>query len=536
MNAWDLFVFRKARQQLSTQSLLEDLRNTTDPADALVRAGELETGLADAHADAHADATPAMAAIVDDYAEALCGAVPAQPAILKMALPETIVCAHTEGFSFYGLHPLDFADLAAAIHMKFTPEVAIIGIRSAGAVLSAVVKAVLQSHGKKADRITVRPEGEPYRRTASFTAAQLAWIRQRRNADFLIVDEGPGFSGSTFLSVAAALADAGVPHTQIVLMGSRPFDSIKLNAQWRTFTIAYGRRGPADAKTCIGNGYWRQHLYPELSHWPACWTEMERAKHLSADGKCFLKFEGFGRYGERARQQATILAEEKFSPRCTGFDSGYARYDFVKAHPLRAEDASPALLAHIARYCSFRAQNFPAPAASVDTRSLSNMLQRNLALCNTEAISETYRIAQSANRADASIPVERPVYADCCMRPHEWLQTPAGQILKTDAVGHAEGHLLPGAVDIAWDLAGTILEWRLNPAQTDFFLNEYRRQSHDNARNRLDQYLLLYAVFRMAYTCMGATSMAAWRESKYLRRDSEWYASQINKFLQPAAA
>jgi hypothetical protein len=533
MNAWDLFVFRKAREQLSTQTLLEDLRNTTDAADALVRAGELETGLA----DADSDATAAMAAIVDSHAEALCQAGPGQSAMLKMALPETILCGHTEGFSFYGLHPLDFADLADAIHTKLPPAVAIIGIRSAGAVLSAVVKAVLQSHGKKADRITVRPRGEPYQRIASFTAAQLAWIQQRRNADFLIVDEGPGFSGSTFLSVAAALSSAGVPHTQIALMGSRPFDSIQRNAQWRTFNIAYGRRGPADAKTCIGNGYWRQHLYPELSHWPACWTEMERAKHLSADGECFLKFEGFGRYGERARQQATILAEEKFSPRCNEFDSGYARYDFVKARPLRPEDASPALLAHIARYCAFRAQSLPAPAATVDTRSLSNMLQRNLALCNNGAIPESYWNGQSATKADAtSIPVERPVYADCCMRPHEWLQTPAGQILKTDAVGHAEGHLLPGPVDIAWDLAGAILEWRLNPAQTDFFLNEYRRQSHDNARNRLDQYLLLYAVFRMAFTSMGATSMAAWRESKYLRRDSDWYASQTNKFLQPAAA
>ncbi len=246
---------------------------------------------------------------------------------------------------------------------------------------------------------------------------------------------------------------------------------------------------------------------------------MERAKHLSADSRCFLKFEGFGRYGERSRRQAALLAAERFSPALAGSDSGFAAYDFVQGRPMRHQDVTPALLSHIARYCAFRVRNFPAPAASVDTRSLANMQHRNLNLHNGVG-SET-----------VSIPVERPVYADCTMRPNEWLLTRDGHVLKTDAVGHAEGHLLPGPVDIAWDLAGTIIEWRLSSALTDFFLKEYRRHSGDNVRDRLDTYLLLYSVFRMAFCSMGATSMAAWRESKYLRRDSEWYASLAQEHL-----
>jgi hypothetical protein len=523
MNAWNLFVFRKAREELSTRSLIAELQNEirySISADALVRAGEIETGLA----DCGSAGAPAMAAIVDDLARALCGAHQPDRSRLDAALeqldgPASIQCGHTEGFSFYGLHPLDFADLVAKVSKGLAPDVAILGIRSAGAALSAVVQAALQSQGKKAERTTVRPEGEPYQRRTIFTAAQLAWVREKlsQNADFAVVDEGPGFSGSTFLSVVNALVAAGVPHAQIVLLGSRPFNEVKRgisgSAQWRTCNIAYGMRGPSQAKTYIGNGFWRQHLYPELSHWPACWTEMERAKHLSADGRCFLKFEGFGRYGERCRQQATVLAAEKFSPVLSGFDSGFAAYEFVQGRPMRQEDVTPALLSHIARYCAFRVRNFPAPDASVDTRSLSNMLRRNLSLLHGREL-ET-----------VSIPVEYPVYADCSMRPHEWLLTREGHVLKTDAVGHAEGHLLPGPVDIAWDLAGTIMEWRLTPTQTEFFLGEYFRQSGDDVRHRLEAYLLLYSAFRMAFCSMGASSMAAWRESKYLRRDCEWYAS-----------
>src|SRR5260370_5365127 len=138
--------------------------------------------------------------------------------------PARVLGAHPEGFSYYGLNPLDFADLARRISCDLPSRVNVVGIRSAGTVLGTVVAAQLRSCGKSVDGITVRPAGEPYHRETTFDKAQLEWIRRglRQPAAFLVVDEGPGFSGSTFLSVAQALADASLPSASITLMGDGP--------------------------------------------------------------------------------------------------------------------------------------------------------------------------------------------------------------------------------------------------------------------------------------------------------------------------
>ena len=59
----------------------------------------------------------------------------------------------------------------------------------------------------------MRPEGHPFDRILRWSDKQLAWFAKASRADamFVIVDEGPGLSGSSFLSVAEALCDAGVP-------------------------------------------------------------------------------------------------------------------------------------------------------------------------------------------------------------------------------------------------------------------------------------------------------------------------------------
>ena len=49
-----------------------------------------------------------------------------------------------------------------------------------------------------------------------------------------------------------------------------------------------------------------------------------------------------------------------------------------------------------------------------------------------------------------SLRLQRPVIADSRMQPHEWLLTPAGQVLKTDSGSHGDDHFFPGPTDIAW--------------------------------------------------------------------------------------
>jgi len=512
-SAWDLFVFRKSRELLPTARLLEELRAEiqTDATliDALVRAGEIETGLAD-------EGSPAadnMARVVDQLATMACNLLPSSRSSLARSsavarlqhvtdYPPHIRCAHPEGFSYYGLHPLDFADLVARAHSRLRPRVAVIGIRSVGSTLGAVVTAALHAHGSSTRRITVRPVGEPYERCAVFTPVQLQLIQSelQEHADFAVVDEGPGFSGSTFLSVARALLAAGVPESSIVLLCSRPLPAhlqgSELSRHWRrfrSFRIEYGRRLPPDAGQSIGGGAWRDLLFTDRGHWPACWTDQERVKHLSIDGQTFFKFEGFGRYGDRVRQQASALAEAGLSPRPNCCSHGYTGYELIAGRPLFQRDLTPGLLERMAAYCAFRASNFPAEQASSDL--LNEMVRVNL------------RIEFGIQDVNLEIPVERPVYPDCRMLPHEWLLVRGGKALKTDSVSHGEGHQLPGPADIAWDLAGTIVEWQLPPAAADYFLRAYRRQSGDDPGARMPLYLLFYRVLRMAQCRMASVAL-----------------------------
>ena len=539
-DAWKLFVFRKRREAFFTERLIGSLRQeiqslangTHSALDALVRAGEIETGLEDAGAGS--PAIGRVAAVVDRLAALACGGAPPDPSSLldcldHLSTPATIACSHPEGFSYYGLNPLDFADLAARIREELAPRVAVIGIRSVGSTLGAVVRAVLGAHGISVERITVRPAGEPYRRKTVFSPEQQDWLRARldQRCDFVVVDEGPGFSGSTFLSVAQALVDSGVPCSRIVLMGSRPFPlqaaGTMREREWKQFrscTIEYASHPPSTACRNLGDGAWRELLYPSRSLWPACWVEQERVKHMSADGRSFFKFEGFGRFGELSREQALELAQAGLSPRWMGSEHGYACYEFVVGRPLAGSDLNQAQLSRMAEYCAFRVTHFSSPSA--DLAMVGAMTRNNL------------QVEFGGGFKDFSIelPLERPVYPDCRMLPHEWLVDQQGRVVKTDGVGHAEGHQLPGPADIAWDLAGAIVEWDLAPAARAFLLEEYRRRTGDAAGTRLRPYLLVYSVLRMSQCRMSSASMARRREGKYLRRQYERYREKVKELLK----
>lgn len=522
-DAWKLFVFRKSREAISTRTLLAGLiadiqavpRRSSAGLDALVRAGEIETGLADAASAAEQEFAP----IVDHLAATACGGRALDRSSLecleKMSFPAEIRCSHPEGFSYYGLNPLDFADLARQMVRELRPDIAVIGIRSVGSALGAVVSAVFRGSGSRARRITVRPEGEPYSRSVRFTSAQEKWVlaHLKKDADFVVVDEGPGFSGSTFLSVARALEVAGVPCSRIVLMGSRPFptrsnDDVEARERnrFRRYTIQYASYAPAGSAECLSDGAWRKYLYPDPCHWPACWLEQERIKRLSADGLSLFKFEGFGRFGHLMRQQAETLAEEKFSPRLLGGEQGYLASEIIFGRPLTVQDLSRDLLTRMAAYCAFRARNFA--LSGCDTRLLKAMGQVNMEI----------EFNHGRQDFDFEIPVEYPVYPDSRMLPHEWLLARDGRVLKTDAVGHGDGHQLPGPADIAWDLAGVIVEWKLTASETEHFVREYFRRSGDDPAPRLPTYLLLYSVLRTAQCRMAAASMAQRREGRYLYR------------------
>jgi len=556
-NSCNMWVFRDGRSRVAGRSVLQGLASALrglgiSPGrdaltNALLRAGELECALADAASPQAAR----LAGLTDQVAAALLDGELSHPvspagetrvghpsgaaqewarALEEIEVPDWLDLPTSEGFAYYALHPLDFAELSQQAPLAGA-QAAVVGIRSIGATLSAVVTAALARRGLRARRITARPTGHPFDRRCEFNSEQLSWIDRQRahNADFLVVDEGPGISGSSFLSVGDALLRAGVERRRITFLCSRHADPDLLVAReagvrWRAFRCLYSGPTayvPPEAKIYVGGGAWRRYFYGAEAQWPASWVQMERLKFLSADGARLYKFEGLGRFGVETAERARRLAGGGFGPRLEQLACGFAEYPVLRGRPMSEADVSPAVLERLADYCVFRAAEFAAPAAPGP--ELEQMLRFN--------VGEEFGVQPDAGTS--ALAVARPIVADGRMLPQEWLATAEG-VLKSDGVSHGDDHFFPGVTDIAWDLAGAMVEWEMTRDAGQYFLERYGRRSGDDPRPRLPAYLLAYSTFRMAYCAMAAFAVRGSEEEPRLRRAWRRYRAHVEAMIGPA--
>ncbi len=555
-----MYVFRDGRRIVSGQRLVSELREALagfEPRpsldrllDALVAAGELECALTDAGSELAACA----ATVSDVVAGMLVHAASANDrdrdedasrdadctrqllAQLESRAPAELHLSVHEGFAYYALHPLKVVDLLRdVLSAGFAPDVpvAVLGIRSIGVTLSAVLMAALKQRGYPADRTTIRPTGHPYDRKLTLDRQQAAWIGARRGAEFMVIDEGPGLSGSSFLAAAEGLVSAGVPTEKILLIGSRQPDVPQLRSpnaveRWSRFRFTcmpshpYCPEGAAKA---IGSGVWHQEFLADRSDPSACWTQLEMAKLLSADRKLFYKFEGFGHFGGDIGKRASALGAAGLGPEYLGNESGFGIYRVSPGRRLTARDLSPLLLRHLAAYCVFRMREFKADDSQPS--AIDEMARWNWSL-------------EFGELGDAlefgPVEVAHRVYCDARMMPHEWLELPDGRFLKLDGASHGDDHFFPGPCDIAWDLAGTIVEWNLSGGEAEQFLEEYRSLSGDDARRRLPAYVRTYVSFRLGWCKMAALASAGSFDEPLLRRDFERYrryAEQLSGRSEP---
>lgn len=537
-SAWNAYIFRDGKSTVSGPALLNDLcggllacdssPSPTALTDLLLRAGEMECALRDSdssQAFAMEDITDVIAASF--VSNAPLRATELLPRVRTIVVPEEMRVAPPEGFAYYSLHPLDFADLVRHAPSR-SPAAAIVGIRSIGTTLSAIVKAALLADGRDAQRTTVRPGGHPYDRRTGFSPEQRPWIDAMlvRNADFLVVDEGPGMSGSSFLSVADALEEAGVSRAKIAFLGSRVPDPMALTApnaaeRWQSFAAHYTqpiRHLPARAKHYIAGGIWRARAFASEDEWPASWRQMERLKFLSDDGSLLYRFEGFGRFGEAVYQRAVRIAGGGFGPMPRPRDQGFGVYPLINGRYLSALDATPPTLSRLADYCAYRAREVAAKIAH--NPELEGMLRFNA--------HEDFGVELPPNLS--SLPIERPVIADGRMLPYKWIST-GETLLKIDAATHGDDHFFPGPTDIAWDLAGAIVEWDLGRDATTYLVNHYRERSGDNPARRLPAYLLAYSIFRTAYCKMAAAASQGTPECDRFLRDLIRYRRRAQTLL-----
>jgi hypothetical protein len=218
----------------------------------------------------------------------------------------------------------------------------------------------------------------------------------------------------------------------------------------------------------------------------------ERSKFWSADRRRLFKFEGLGRHGAVVRSRAEVLADSGFGVAVEDAGDGYLSYAMAGGRPMHASDASPAVIERLASYCAMRASTFGTEESAAP--ELDSMMRTNLAL------------EFGDDAATPRLEVRRPVIADGRMMPHEWIAAKRG-IFKVDAVTHGDDHFFPGPVDIAWDLAGVIVEWGLSGGARDAFLELYERGSGDRAEPRIAGYVFAYRLFRLAYAKMAMQSI-----------------------------
>jgi hypothetical protein len=251
---------------------------------------------------------------------------------------------------------------------------------------------------------------------------------------------------------------------------------------------------------------------------------MERAKFLSPDRRRIFKFEGLGHYGVNVAERARMLADAGFGPACENFGRGYLAYVKESGLPATRMDLCQPMLDRMAEYCAFRACEFRVHDSNRE--DLPAMAAWNL--------HEEFGIPNRPRAADLQIKI--PVIADGRMPPHEWLLTAAG-ILKTDGVSHGDDHFFPGPTDIAWDLAGAVVEWEMGEDACSYLLRRYSALSGDQAQQRLPAWAQAYTAFRMGYCKMAAECMRGSEEEERLLLDYRRYRARAQAALvQPVAA
>jgi hypothetical protein len=439
-------------------------------------------------------------------------------------LPPAVAIRTTEGYAYYALYPESYAVSARRFLRDRSPaSVVVVGIRSIGTSLSAVVAAALASSCDVAT-FTVRPGGHPFdRRLVLDEDLASRWgAAAALGATFAIVDEGPGLSGSSFAAVVDALSGLGVAAERIVLFPSWDPDPARLGSDraraiWRrhrryvTDTVdagispqrLFGMDG--DCRDWSG-GRWRSDVCAAHEA-PAVQPQHERWKIFAPRERRVIRFAGLGRYGESTRRRAGQLADAGLAAAPDGFRHGFLALPWIEgkiAHgPFTADEA-----ADVGTYIGRRAAVFGIDGAPASSDAIAELVRVN----GRELLGEDPPAA-AVNSVRDAIAAASTSEIDGRMLRHEWIRTRDG-LAKADALDHGSDHFFPGPQHPAWDLAAATLELPLDGRLSARMLESYTRASGDrSAAARLPVYRLAYAAFRAGYAVMAAGALAGTPEA-----------------------
>jgi hypothetical protein len=253
----------------------------------------------------------------------------------------------------------------------------------------------------------------------------------------------------------------------------------------------------------LSGGRWREVRGLDAPATPS----LERHKFLyrTASGDWLAKFAGLGEGGATKARQAGMLAAAGFSPPTAGLRHGFLIEAWLGEG--RGLDAARhdrgRLLDRLARYLAFRGRQFSATAE--DGAPMTDLLE--MAKINgAEALGSEVGavIAEHLEYLSKITPPGRPIAVDGRLHAWEWVETPDGRLLKTDAVDHAFGHDLIGCQDIAWDIAGARIELDLSGEEAAWLMRAVERLDGGEASPaRLALHEALYAAFQLGLWSVG---------------------------------
>ena len=541
-------------------------------AAAFIEAGELAQGVADADAaarggrDGRSPAGDAALALLTRLAAALrtswdsgfarLDPVPAEAlrALGAAPLPDAVRTKRAEGFAFYALYPEAYLEAARAAGLPRGRQTKVVGIRSIGAALGALVAAAAGAPPPA----TLRPVGHPFRRELSLSEEMEAELLADPAATFAVADEGPGLSGSSFGAVADFLEDRGrVAPGRVHFFpshngGPGPQASPRHRARWAgahrhvvEFDALAAHRlsswvadlvgAPDGPLEDVSGGAWRGLGHAREADWPPVHAQAERRKFLlRAGGEAWLlKFAGLGREGERKERRARALHAAGFAPAVAGFRHGFLVEEWIgNARPLDRTGQDPARLAErVGRYLGFRARRFPAgPGQGAPLAALRGMARHNAA----EGLGEGWarRLERRTEGLEAFEPRLRRVETDNRLHAWEWLALPDGRLLKADALDHHAAHDLVGCQDVAWDVAGAVCELGLDGERGGALRAAVEREAGRGAVDPVLVALLApcYLAFQLGAWTMAAR-VAAPEEAVRLCAAVERYAGLLRRAL-----
>jgi hypothetical protein len=426
----------------------------------------------------------------------------------------TITANTAEGFAYYGLYPEQYLLAAGQFVRERSPqEVICIGIRNIGAILAHVVAGAIERLGAASRVITVRPRGHPFDRRLHLSDRLRDELRNHRSHWFAVVDEGPGLSGSSFAAATDALHELGTDASRIVLLpGWRaPLDALgsdrgrRALEQHSVFVGSFDDVFCTDGTLDMSAGQWRNHLLGHERSWPAVQPQHERRKYLTeAEGPFILRFAGLGRHGRSRLNRARRFADAGFGVEPVHLENGFLTLRWIDGDPQTAASMRSSTYAvdRTAEYIALVGQMFRRQEVA-RVGEIIGMMQTNV----REALGDEASTALDPLASEAQSFEEPAVAIDGRMLPHEWILS-GDRLWKVDALDHHADDFFTGERDIAWDVAGAIVELDLADGAASALVDAYRSRSRDRTiAKRLPFYQAAYLAYRLGYATMAAESL-----------------------------